>query len=126
MHTAMASQVLDFQSSSVQNTTGGETKKTVDQQPLFRLLLTYRTEVGQALDCDGSTRVHIIAHDLARDQWQERFAGGTGWIYGIPSGTDDDGSLKFFMHGAGQLLRDEGKIAAARRIHASQLRYPIA
>ena len=92
MHTAMAGQVLSFQSSSVQSTTGGETKKTVDQQPLFRLLLTYRTEVGQALDCDGSTRVHIIAHDLARDQWQERFAGGTGWIYGIPSGTDDDGS----------------------------------
>lgn len=119
----MANQVLAFQATSA---TGAETKTTVDQQPLFRLLLTCQTEVGQALDCDGSTRVHIIAHDLARDQWQERFAGGTGWIYGIPSGTDQNGDLKFFMHGAGRLLRDEAKIAAARRIHASQLRHPIA
>lgn len=129
MHSVTAQQLLDHERTTPPGAADAGKRQpqvTVDQRPLFRLLLTLDEHtVGRSVDVDGRTPVEILTNDEARDHWP---GGSTVWLYGYPAGGGGGSgggvdALRLYMHSLSVV--PPGNVNDARTLFAEQLRYGV-
>lgn len=132
MHSVTAQQLLDHERATPPGGDAGKRQPqvTVDQRPLFRLLLTLDEHtVGRSVDVDGRTPVEVLTNDEARDHWP---GGSTVWLYGYPAGSSSSSApggdasadaLRIYMHSLSVV--PPGHVNDARTLFAEQLRYGV-